>query len=136
MSGAASDGRSRALAGIALSLGVLTLVTAALLLHWNLAPGRFPARAHDVLGALPLAVVALACLAHQASRPWSWRDMLKASLLAAAFLFWAGNQLWPEHPRALLMNDVAIVLFVLDVVFVILGWPATADADAPGVARD
>jgi hypothetical protein len=135
MSGAASGGRSRALSGLALSLGVLTLATAALLLLWNLAPGRFPARAHDVLGALPLAVVALACVAHQASRPWSWRDMLKASLLAAAFLFWAGNQLWPEHPRALLMNDVAIVLFVLDVVFVILGWPAAAEAP-PGATRD
>ena len=117
-------------------LGGMALASVALLMAWDVAPSRFPARAHDVLGALPLAVVALACLAHQASRPWSWRDMLKASLLAAAFLFWAGNQLWPEHPRALLMNDVAIVLFVLDVVFVILGWPATADADAPGVARD
>jgi hypothetical protein len=135
VSGSASGGRSRALAALALSLGVLTLATAALLLLWNLAPGRFPARAHDLLGALPLAVVALACLAHQASRPWSWRDMLKASLLAAAFLFWAGNQLWPEHPRALLMNDVAIVLFVLDVVFVILGWPGAAESPQ-GTARD
>jgi hypothetical protein len=117
----------RALARVALALGVLTLATAALLLVWNLAPGRFPARAHDILGALPLAVVALAALAHQASRPSSWRELLKAGLLAAAFLFWAGNQLWPEHPRALLMNDVAIVLFVLDVVFVIVGWPVAAD---------
>jgi hypothetical protein len=132
MSASVSPRRSRPLAGVALSLGVLTLATAALLLVWNLAPGRFPARAHDVLGALPLAVVALACLAHQASRPSGWRDMLKASLLAAAFLFWAGNQLWPDHPRALLMNDVAIVLFVLDVVFAVVGWPAAPE----GAARD
>jgi hypothetical protein len=120
-------GASRALA---LSLGVATFASAAVLLIWNLAPGRFPARAHDVLGALPLAVIAVACLAHQASRPAGWRETLKAALLAAAFLFWAGNQLWPEHPRATLMNDVAIVLFVLDVFFVIVGWPRAPDAPA------
>ena len=121
---------SPALGRVALALGVVTLACAGLLLIWNLAPGRFPARAHDVLGALPLAVVALACVAHQASRPSGWRDLLKASLLAAAFLFWAGNQLWPDHPRAVLMNDAAIVLFVLDVFFVIVGWPPGADATA------
>jgi len=118
-------GTSRALAR---ALGVATLVSAAVLLVWNLTPGRFPARAHDVLGALPLAVIAIACLAHQASRPAGWREALKAALLAAAFLFWAGNQLWPDHPRATLMNDVAIVLFVLDVFFVIVGWPAAAES--------
>jgi len=111
-------GTSRALAR---ALGVATLVSAAVLLVWNLTPGRFPARAHDVLGALPLAVIAIACLAHQASRPAGWREALKAALLAAAFLFWAGNQLWPDHP-------LAIVLFVLDVFFVIVGWPAAAES--------
>jgi hypothetical protein len=118
-------GTSRALA---LSLGVATLVSAAVLLVWNVVPARFPARAHDVLGALPLAVIAVACLAHQATRPSGWRDKLKAALLAAAFLFWAGNQLWPADPRATLMNDVAIVLFVLDVFFAIVGWPRSSEA--------
>jgi hypothetical protein len=121
---------SPALGRVALALGVATLASAAVLLAWNVAPERFPARAHDVLGALPLAVVAVACLAHQASRRSGWREGLKALLLAAAFLFWAGNQLWPEHPRAGLMNDAAIVLFVLDVFFVIVGWPPGADATA------
>jgi hypothetical protein len=117
-------GASRALA---FWLGVATMASAAVLLVWNIAPTHFPARAHDVLGALPLAVIAVACLAHQATRPSGWRDKLKAALLAAAFLFWAANQLWPDDPRATLMNDVAIVLFVLDVFFVIVGWPRTAD---------
>jgi hypothetical protein len=120
-------GASRALAW---SLGVATLASAAVLLAWNVAPARFPARAHDVLGALPLAAIAVACLAHQAARPSGWRDTLKAALLAAAFLFWAGNQLWPDHPRAVLMNDLAIVLFVLDVFFAIVGWPKSPDARA------
>jgi hypothetical protein len=118
-----SKARSRILAALALSLGISTLGTAALLIVWDLAPGRFPARAHDLLGALPLAIVAIAALAHQAAHPSGWRDTLKASLLAAAFLFWAANQRWPDHPRATLFNDVAIVLFVLDVFFVIVDWP-------------
>ena len=53
---------------------------------------------------------------------------MKAILLAAAFLFWAANQLWPESRRAVLWNDVAIGLFVLDVFLVMVGWPA-ASAD-------
>ena len=122
------SGRARVSAAVARSLGVATLATAALLLAWNLAPARFPARAHDLLGALPLAIVAFAALAHQIARPSGWRDLVKTGLLAAAFLFWAANQLWPDSPRALLFNDVAIVLFVLDVVFVIAGWPAAPDA--------
>jgi hypothetical protein len=126
------NGRSRVLAVLAVSLGIATIGTAALLLVWNLAPARFPAGAHDLLGALPLAIVAFAALVHQAARPSGWRDLVKTGLLAAAFLFWAANQLWPESPRALLFNDVAIVLFVLDVFFVIVGWPAVADPPPGG----
>jgi hypothetical protein len=80
-------------------------------------------RAHDVLGALPLALIAVACLAQQAARRAGWRDLLKAGLLAAAFLVWAANQLWPNLPQATLFNDIAIVLFVLDVFFALVGWP-------------
>jgi hypothetical protein len=116
--------RGGALFALAVSFGLATLATATVLLVWNVAPDRFPARAHDVLGAVPLALAALACLAYQAARPTGWRDFVKAALLAAAFLLWAANQLWPEDPRALFFNDAAIVLFVLDVFFVIVGWPA------------
>jgi hypothetical protein len=122
--------RRRVLAGAALALGLLTLASAALLLVWNLAPDRFPARAHDVLGAAPLAAIALAGLAYQAARPSGWRDFVKTGLLAAAFLLWAGNQLWPADPRAGLMNDLAIALFVLDVFFVIVGWPRTQEGQS------
>jgi hypothetical protein len=50
--------------------------------------------------------------------------VFKAILLALAFLFWAANQFWPESPRSTLYNDLAIALFVLDVFFVIVGWPS------------
>ncbi len=52
--------------------------------------------------------------------------MFKAVLLAAAFLFWAANQFWPEAARATLYNDLAVALFVLDVFFVMVGWPSSS----------
>jgi hypothetical protein len=113
---------------IPLALGVLTLATSALLLIWNVVPRFFPARSHDVLGALPLGLIALAYFVHQAQRRPGWRELLKTLLLAAAFIFWAMNQLWPDAPRALLYNDTAIALFVLDVFFAIAGWPAATSA--------
>jgi hypothetical protein len=53
-------------------------------------------------------------------------EFVKAILLSIAFFFWAANQLWPDLRAATLFNDIAIALFVLDVFFVIVGWPATS----------
>ncbi len=51
-------------------------------------------------------------------------ELVKAIMLAVAFLFWAANHLWPDIPLATPFNDIAIALFVLDVFLVIIGWPA------------
>jgi uncharacterized membrane protein len=53
-------------------------------------------------------------------------EVVKAIMLAVAFLFWAANQLWPDLPQATLFNDIAIAFFVLDVFLVMVGWPATS----------
>lgn len=116
----------RAHRALAVALGVLTLVGVGLLLVWDLAPRLFPPRAHDCLGAAPLALIAIAYLVYQVAHRPPVRDLAKAILLAIAFLFWAANQLWPDSPRATLYNDIAIALFVLDVFLVIIGWPATS----------
>jgi hypothetical protein len=105
-------------------LAALTLATVVVLLAWDLAPRRFPARAHDWLGALPLALIAAAYAVYQLGRRPSRAEWFRAAVLAAAFLLWAGNQLWPDSPQATLLNDLAIALFVLDVFFAIIGWPA------------
>jgi hypothetical protein len=105
-------------------LGVVSLATVLVLLVWDVLPGRFPARSHDFLGALPLAAIAVAYFIYQTVRRPSHAEMFKAILLAVAFLFWAANQFWPEATYATLFNDIAIALFVLDVFFVIVGWPA------------
>jgi len=107
-------------------LGILTLVSLAVLLAWDFAPSRFPVNAHDLLGALPLAMIAITYLVYQSVRRPPWRELLKAILLAAAFVLWAANQLWPNSRLATLWNDIAIALFVLDVFLVIVGWPATS----------
>ncbi len=107
-------------------LGVLTLLSVAVLLVWDAAPRFFPAHAHDLLGALPLALIAIAYLAYQAAHRPHIRELIKAILLAIAFLFWAANQYWPDRPQATLYNDIAIALFVLDVFLVLIGWPVTS----------
>ena len=107
-------------------LGILTLLSVAVLLGWNIVPTRFPTNAHAVLGALPLAMIAFTYLVYQSLHGPPWRELVKAILLAAAFVFWAANQLWPNSALATLWNDIAIALFVLDVFLVIVGWPATS----------
>jgi hypothetical protein len=104
-------------------LGILTLGLVGLLLFWDAFPALFPAGAHAVLGALPLAAIALAYLVYQFIRRPTRMEMVKAAILAVAFLFWSANQLWPDLSAATLFNDIAIALFVLDVFFVIVGWP-------------
>ena len=109
-----------------LVLGATALATLAALLAWDAFPSLFAPGAHDVLGALPLALIALSYLAYQLVRRPDPLELLKAIMLALAFLFWAANQLWPELPQATLFNDIAIALFVLDVFLVIIGWPSAA----------
>ncbi|MGA2834126.1 MAG: hypothetical protein ABSE55_13745 [Terracidiphilus sp.] len=116
---------NRAHRALPVVLGVVTLPSVALLVAWDAFPRLFPARAHNVLAAFPLAMIALAYLVFQTARRPAHLEAVKAVLLAVAFLFWAANQFWPDLPQATLFNDVAIALFVLDVFLVIVGWPAT-----------
>jgi hypothetical protein len=109
------------------TLAVLSTVALVPLVGWNLVPSAFPNHAHDGLAAVPLAGVGLACLLQPALRRAPPTELVKACVLAAAFFAWAGNQMWPTHPQALLMNDVAVALFVFDV---LLGLP-TATAAGP-----
>jgi len=104
-------------------LGLVTLAGVAALFAWDMAPGRFPPRSHDFLAAFSLTMIAVAYLVYQVAHRPAPKELLKAVLLAIAFLFWAANQLWPTLPQATLFNDVAVGLFVLDIFLVIVGWP-------------
>jgi hypothetical protein len=96
------------------------------LLVWDAVPAMFPGRSHDYLAALSLATIAVAYLVYQIAHRPAPRELIKAILLAAAFLFWAANQFWPNLPQATLCNDIAIGLFVFDVFLVMVGWPAAS----------
>jgi len=110
----------RGLRLLAIVLGSITLASVAVLMGWDVFPRAFPPRAHLVLGAAPLALIAFSALAFQASRRPRPTEAAKAVILAAAFLFWAANQLLPNVRSATLLNDLAIALFVLDVFLTII----------------
>jgi hypothetical protein len=105
------------------AVALFTVVTLVPLLIWDMSPGVFPDNAHDVLAAAPLALIGIACLAHAVVRRVPLPELVKSGALAAAFFFWAANQLWPQHPQATLFNDIAVALFVVDV-FLTLRQPA------------
>jgi hypothetical protein len=115
-----------------LILGIVTLTSVGVLFLYDLFPELFSARAHDLLGAFPLALIAFAYLLYQGAHRLPFREVVKAIMLAAAFLFWAANQFWPNLRQAVLFNDVAIGLFVIDIFLVIVGWPP-ASPDGPFV---
>jgi len=118
-------GRLAAVYGsVPIVLGVITMAGVVALLAWDLRPELFSVRAHDFLGAFPLALIAVAYLIYQLIRRPPAAEMAKAVLLAAAFLLWAANQYWPNARGATLCNDLAIALFVLDVFLVMAGWPS------------
>jgi hypothetical protein len=111
---------------LSLILGILTLAAVVLLFIVDAAPRLLPAGSHDSLAAFSLAMTACAYVVFQMVRHRALAELVKTILLAAAFLFWAANQIWTNLPQASLFNDIAIGLFVLDVFFVIAGWPSGA----------
>ena len=108
---------------VPLTLAAISLAGVFVLLVGDVRPQLFAANAHALLGALPLAIIAFAWLAHGALKRASLVDLLKATLLSAAFLFWAANQCLSNLRLAVVCNDIAIALFVLDLVFIIASRP-------------
>lgn len=108
---------------MAIVVGAATLISSAALLVCDVLPALFPPHAHDYLAAFALGAIAIAWILWQTAHRPGAMEMLKAILLAAAFLFWAANQFWPDLKQATLFNDVAVALFVLDVFLVMIGWP-------------
>lgn len=120
---------------VALTFAILSMASVAALLMWDAFPQVFPPRAHLLLGAAPLGLVAISSLIYQAAKRPGRLEGVKAVVLAAAFLCWAANQLISDFPRATLLNDVAIALFVLDVFLTVVGWPPPLHRDAFNQSR-
>src|SRR4051794_7769146 len=96
------------------SAGAITLLALIALLLWHLRPARFPPHAHDLLASVPLVAMVAALLFDHLARRARPGELLRAGILAVGFLLWATTQLFPELPQGLLLNDLAIALFVLD----------------------
>jgi len=112
-------------------LGFLALASTLALFAWDADPGLFPVRTHDGIEAFSLAMIAVAYLGFQVVRRAAGAELVKSILLAAAFFFWAANQIVRSPRAAALYDDVAIALFVLDVFLVVAGAPPTVDESLP-----
>ncbi len=113
-------------------LGILTFVAAAVVLLCDAWPRLVSGRSHDILAAASLALIAVAYLIYQAAHRPPWREWAKAIMLTFAFFFWAANQVWPNPHQAVVLNDLAIALFVLDVFLVMVGWPPSSPDESFG----
>ena len=122
----------RAHRALAVSLGGVTLAFVAAVLLCDAFPHMLPGKTHDVLAAVSLALIAFSYMVYQAAHCPPWREWAKAIMLALAFLLWAANQVWPDPHQAVILNDLAIALFVLDVFLVMTGWPPTSPDESFG----
>ena len=111
------------------------MASTAALLVWNVVPAVFPTGSHTLLGSTPLTLIAVSLLIYQVAIRPPGLELLKAMLLAAAFLCWAANQLLPDLPQSLLLNDLAIALFVLDVFLLIVSRPPVLPGEDAAPAR-
>ena len=113
-------------------LGSLTLGVVGVVLLCDGFPTLLPGKSHDRLAAISLALIAISYLVYQAAHRPPWREWVKAVMLALAFLFWAANQVWPDARQAVILNDLAIALFVFDVFLVMVGWPPSSPDESFG----
>jgi hypothetical protein len=122
----------RAHRALSVFLGAVTLAVVGAALLCDALPSLLPGKGHDILAAISLAMIAFSYLIYQAAHRPAWREFAKAVMLALAFFFWAANQVWPDPHQAVILNDLAIALFVLDVFLVMVGWPPSSHDESFG----
>jgi hypothetical protein len=98
---------SWSVAVLALLAAILLLVSDFFLTHWLHAP----------VSAAPLLLIGTAYLGFQVITQPQPLDLFKALLVSSAFILWGIDQLLPTGWLATTLGDVVIVLYVVD-----LGW--------------
>ncbi|GAC1372497.1 MAG: hypothetical protein NVS2B12_30760 [Ktedonobacteraceae bacterium] len=93
---------------------ILAFVTGAVLLLCDLFLTVFP---HAPLSAAPLLFIGVAYLGFQAIIRPTPLDLFKALIVSTAFILWGIDQLLPAGWFATTLGDVVIMLYVID-----LGW--------------
>ena len=92
----------------------IAFVTGAILLASDLLLVSF---SHALISAAPLLCIGVAYLGFQLFARPKLLDLFKAFILSSAFIIWGIDQLLPSGWTATTLGDIVIVLYVLD-----LGW--------------
>jgi hypothetical protein len=111
---------NQVLRNIAIALGVLAVVSGVLLLIKDAGVNIFPGLPTSMISATPLLLVAIAFLIAQPTMRPSGMELLKNILLAATFLLWGVVQLMPQGALSARLGNVVILLYVVDLAWVIL----------------
>jgi hypothetical protein len=69
-----------------------------------------------------LFLAAAAYVAHALAHHDTLRELLTRSILVSAFALWGLVQIAPGLPGSAVLNDVVIVLFVVDLAFIVNPW--------------
>jgi len=105
----------------AVSLVAVALASSAALLASD-ARIRLSALPASLISSVPLLAVGVAFLVIQFSAPPRFTDLLKNVLLAATFILWGIVQLMAPGALSKILGDVVVVMYVVDLAWVILAW--------------
>ncbi|GCE11499.1 hypothetical protein [Tengunoibacter tsumagoiensis] len=104
------------------SLAILALLAGVILLGYDLS---FATSAHALISATPLLLIGVASLAFLLILRPRPLDLLKALIVSVAFILWGVDQLLPAGWWATTLGDIVIVLYVID-----LGWMLLSQRNA------
>jgi hypothetical protein len=93
------------------------------------------ARFHALLSSLPLALAGIAYAVLQIRLRPRRDALLRRLLLASAFLFWAVDQLLPPGRLAILIGDLVISAYVLDLCWMMQGQADDGEPESRRPAR-
>jgi hypothetical protein len=102
-------------------ISVIALVASAALLLSDAKRWSHPGLSAAVVSSAPLLLVGVAFLLMQPILRPRPADLLKNVLLAGTFLLWGAIQLMPQNALAARLGSLVIVLYVVDLAWVILG---------------
>jgi hypothetical protein len=95
-------------------VAVFALLSAMTLLTIDIIPTPFP---HAPLSAAPLIMIGAAYLAFQGWTRPNFIDLCKALIVCTAFILWGVDQMLPAGWPAMMLGDIVITLYVIE-----LGW--------------
>jgi hypothetical protein len=105
---------ARVVRQVTIGCGCASLFTGALLLIQDVAPGLMGFVKHSWLAAGALLLAGMACFGLASAFGARARDVVIRYSLGLAFILWAVQQLLSESRVSLLLGDIVIVLFVVD----------------------